>query len=286
MSKPVEIEGFRAIDLPSGTRYIACHYTADPGKRDDFRGLFPQVPKREWDREMEGVEDVWDGEPVYGEYRDDWHSPKAYRTMEIPTHPRAELFAGWDAGQTLQPAFVLAQVLPSPEWQVHVIAELAPESGVSMAEFAPMVARLIERRCPGRFHDINHFGDATITQRSGSNGVTAQQVAYQNGFLIRPSTNAKAPRISAVTKLLMDRLDEKTPRYVIDGLSCPTLREGFNGAYRFEVSTRGDESGQGRILMEPLKNGWSHVHDANQYMCMAIIGRMESWQSGVYRRES
>jgi hypothetical protein len=57
---------------------------------------------------------------------------------------------------------------------------------------------------------------------------------------------------------------------MIDPVHCPVSHEGFKGAYRFRDGAKGDTSGPGRIIMEPLKNGYSHVADSSQYAFIAI----------------
>jgi hypothetical protein len=220
---------------------------------------------------MEMNENVYDGECVYPEYRDGWHCLLGERPITLI--PGSTYVGGWDCGQTLNPAFVLLQITPLP-LQIHAILEVIPPGPEPMEKFAARVQAALTRRIPTMWDEVRHFGDATVTTRSGSTGDTAQGIARKHGISIQPISNEWQGRYSAVTWALADSIDEKTPRFLLDGVHCPTLRDGFRGAYRFEDSPQGDGSGAGRILAMPLKNAYSHIHDALQYACVATRKRV------------
>jgi hypothetical protein len=246
-----------------GGTYLRIHYSADPGKDRAWAAEeMAKSPRREWDREMEMNENVYDGEPVFPEYRDAWHCLLQDRAIEVM--PGSVYVGGWDCGQTLSPAFVLLQICPRP-FQIHAILEVLPNGPEPMEKFAPRVSRALGNRLPGMWDEVRHYGDATVTTRSGSTGDTAQGIARKHGISILGSSNEWQGRYSAVTWLLQDSIDHKTPRFLIDGLHCPTLRDGFRGAYKFEDTAKSEGLGAARILAMPLKNAYSHVQDALQY---------------------
>lgn len=261
------MRGVAGVDLPNNTRYVAVHYTSDPLK-DSAWALREKTgkPKREWDNQMELYEDIYQGEPVYLDYNDNIHCPPKIRREGLPIFKGSCFIGGWDIG--LQPAFSLIQI--TPEKQVLQILEVVSDGGEPMSVFAPRVAYALKQRLPGRWNEVYHVGDATIVNRSQTTGDTVQMVAQKFGFRIRPMTNNINIRLSAVAWVLTDWIDEKTPRFMIDPVHCPTSHEGFKGAYRFRDGAKGDSSGPGRILMEPLKNGYSHIHDALQYNLLAV----------------
>jgi len=250
------------------------HYSADPEK-DPAKNpawlteAMEGVPKREWEREMEGVDDSYDGEPVYADYSDEWHCPIQFRTQAIPIVAQSIYICSLDCGMTLVPAATLLQITPS--LQVHAMLEIVSQGGEPMETFAPRVLREVQKRLPGSWDEVQYCGDATVKQRAGTDGKTAQDVARRFGMRIKPISNEWQGRFSAVTWLLKDTIDENTMRFLIDGKNCPTLRQGFKGAYRYETLSRGDVSGPGRILAMPLKNSFSHIHDALQ--AGAIVAR-------------
>jgi hypothetical protein len=277
------VPGFSSIDLPNGIRYSALHYTADPGKRGDWAEKRKVgVDVREWLREMELDEAVWDGQPVYANYLDERHCPKKFRDQLIPRVNRSIYFGGWDAGQTITPAFVLLQVTPNP-FQVHCLAEVVSNGGEPMETFCPRVMATVMQVLPGEWNEVRHYGDQTIIARNGSNGTTAQQEAMKHGVSIAPVSNEWMARYGAVTWLLSRDIDEKTPGFLVDAQRCPTLRQGFQGAYQYKTATNGEVKGPGAVVLMPAKNAWSHVHDALQYPAIKIREMVEGGGTRMHR---
>jgi len=277
--------GFSSTDLTSGIRYLALHYTADEEKNGEWaRGMKQTgIPQREWDREMELREDVWDGEAVHADYVDALHCPAAVRSEYLPIVNGSKYFGGWDCGQTLSPAFVLLQVTPRP-FQVHALLEVVSEGAMPMETFAPLVQQILMRWHSGLWSEVSHHGDATVTQRSGSNGDSAADVALRHGVTIRPETNVWAARQSAVTWLLTRSLGEDAPGFFLSGKCCPILRTGFQGAYRFRPHSRSQKGGAGTILQMPVKDEYSHVQDALQYAAVAVRRWLEKRDGRVLSR--
>jgi len=267
MSESDHMQGYRSETLPNGPKYVAIHFSADEDKDHDWELAKSQgVPIREWKREMGMHDDIYDGQPVFADYSDARHCPEKIRDKGIPIMPQSCYIGGWDGG--LVPAFVLLQI--TLDFQIHAILEVVTEGDDPMETFVPKVQRAIEQRIPGRYDEIYHTGDPTIWNRTPGTGESSGAYAKRRfGVNIRPSTNIPDVRKSAVTWSLVNRLDNGRERFILDPTECPTLRKGFNGAYQLEVSTRGDTTGPGRILAEPLKNGYSHVHDAHQYAVIA-----------------
>lgn len=273
----MNVQGCASKLLESGIRYAVMHYTADEDKRGPWASEFKKgIEAREWDREMELVETTYDGQPIYPAWVDAYHAPVKYRENRIPLIERSTYFGGWDCGQTLTPAFVLLQVTPKP-FQVHAILEVVSNGGEAMSSFAPRVMAAIMARLPGAWPDVRHYGDATVTQRSGSNGATAQQEASRHGMVITPQSNIWAPRLSAVNWLLMREIAKDTPGFMVDGSLCPTLLEGFRGAYQYRTAKSGDQIGPGAEVLMPAKNMYSHIHDALQYPAMVIRNEIEGY---------
>lgn len=279
--------GINVKTLETGDQYMKVHYSADPDKNEEWAASERKTyPIRQWNQQMEMSEDVYEGEAVYADYVDDFHCPFRFRNEPIPVIDGSPFYiGGWDCGQTLSPAFVLLQVAPNP-FQVHALLEVTSDGAESMEKFAPRVIREISKRLPGCWANVKHVGDATVVQRAGTDGRTAQEVARKIiGTNIKPMTNVWQPRYSAVTWLLWDKLDEGKARFLIDGVNCPVLRKGFQGAYEFEISSSGDQTGHGRVILNPLKNNYSHVHDALQYAAMEAQKNITGANSArVYKR--
>ncbi len=260
------------FDLPTGARYLRIPHYADPAKDqnwlDAVRVEMKDTPDQ-FRREILMDDTVYEGQPVYETYQDGLHCPIKYRTSPIPVIPGSIYFGGWDAGQTLNPAFCLLQVTPNP-FQIHCLLEVCSSGGESMNEFAPRVLLALEKRIPGSWLEVRHYGDATIMTKSGVDGRTAQSEAKRHGIRIVPVSNVWAPRKAAVSWMLTRMLGEDAPGFLLDGLGCPTLRQGFQGAYKLNTSPSGDQAGAGAIYLAPLKNMFSHIHDSLQYPAIKI----------------
>ena len=266
----------------NGARYLRIHYSADPGKdRSTPQGKEwyakygpPRAPQKEWDREMEMSEIIHDGEPVYPDYIDNFHCylDGHGQLLPIPIMKGCVYIGGVDCGTTLNPAFVLLQVMTQPPYQVHAILEIATQGHEPMDKFAPRVVSAVRKLLPGAWVEVEYWADQTVTTMNGANGETTQAAARRHGLNFRRSSNELQPRLAAVTWLLTERLASNDPLFLVDGTRCPILREGFQGAYKLDVSPSGDAVGPGRVLKEkPLKNSFSDIHDALQYAAMPIF---------------
>lgn len=255
------MSGMTAETLPSGIRFVRLHYSADPLKTPEWaeRERAKEADPRNWDTQMEMRRVVTDGLPVFSGYNDQRHCPSAGWNLPFEVTSMSSFFGGWDAGMTLNPAFILLE-LQQPMMRVRVLLEVVSTGGESMDAFAPRVAHALDQFYPSLASSVRHFGDPTIETRSGGDGGTARQVARKYGFDIEPSTNEWTKRSSAVAFLLRSE-----GLFEVNGFLCPVLRRGFQGQYKFQSSPLGDSSGPGQVLLSPLKNSYSHVQDALQY---------------------
>lgn len=276
------MRGMTAETLASGIRFVRLHYSADPAKDQAWaeQERKKEADPRNWDTQMEMRRIVTDGYPVFPRFNEKQHVPvDGYdRHFALDAESPCLYLGGWDAGQTLNPAFVLLEWRTNPV-RVRVLLEVVSTGGEDMDQFAPRVRKTVEDIYPGLLQSIKHKGDPTILTRSGSNGLTAQQVARKYGFEIIASTNDWTLRSTSVSHLLsLDNLLE------LNRHGCPTLYRGFLGQYRYMVSSTGDQVGPGVKLMNPIKNAYSHIQDALQYPAIDIYnallpGGKRAWRS-------
>lgn len=85
------------------------------------------------------------------------------------------------------------------------------------------------------------------------------------GFVPRPGPVAWEDRRKAVVNFLK-KMTNKGPAFQIYGRECPTLLKGFEGGYRFSEKAVEIEP----TKLRPLKDSYSHPHDALQYLCHGI----------------
>jgi hypothetical protein len=245
---------------------------ADEEKRGDWAARVKGgVPVREWLREMEMVETVYDGEPVYADFNESNHSFEFYAEgPRLPVIRGSKYIGGWDCGQTMMPAFTLLQVTPPPYHQVHALLEVTSVGSEPMSKFAPRVLASLVKLLPGQWPEVEHWADTTVVTRSGASGATPQDEAAKHGFRLRQSSNVWAGRWDAVSWLLADQIVEGMPRFLIDPLACPLLLAGFQGAYKFDDQSVGAVDPERVSKSSPVKNMYSHVHDSLQYAALRV----------------
>lgn len=273
------MQGMTKETIRNGALFVRLHYSADEEKDSAWAitGMNEESDPRNWEVQMEMRDVVIDGFPVYPRYVDKFHCPDSTHDVHLELVPGSFYFAGWDVGTTLVPAFVLNELTPT--LQIRSLLEVISIGGESMGKFAPRVRQELESVYPSIINQIRHFADPTVTTESGADGKTAKEVAMREGFDLTPSTNVWAVRHTAVSEVVALGLPEH-PRYMVSGRGCPTLRRGFQGFYKFEASKRGETDGPGAIVMVPLKNGYSHIHDANQYSLIPIYDVIKPKRGG------
>ena len=197
------------------------------------------------------------GRPVFPEWRDDLHLAK----KPIIADSNVPLLLGWDFGLT--PACVIGQV--SQRGQLRILAELVAER-MGLKQFSKDVVKpFLASRLPGIPVSVSVADPAGV---AGSQNDMESCISVLNnlGIQTQPAqTNKLEPRLQAVRDFLTNLVDGE-PGFVLSR-SCQVLRKGFNGGYKFErLKVSGTED---RYRDKPLKNSYSHPHDALQYLCLA-----------------
>lgn len=203
------------------------------------------------------------GEPVYPEYNDQIH----FQREGIEPMWGMPLILGTDFGRT--PSTVILQV--DMEGQHRVIEEICSE-GMGITQFTQerLLPVLINKY---RFHEMRHinFGDPAGAMKGQTDERTCIDIMNQNGIRTVPCPvprNNFTLRRESVAGLLR-RVSNGKPGLVV-GPRAPFIRDGFNGRYYYKkanVADMGDE----RVTNEPVKNMFSHPHDALQYACYGAL---------------
>lgn len=196
---------------------------------------------------------VKEGKPVFPEYRDDAHC------APVTPMPHLPIEIGMDFGLT--PAAVLGQ-RPPGVGQLQIFDELV-SSDMGAVSFAKELKRLILEKYPGR--EVHGWGDPAGEGRSQVDERTPFEVVQEAGLPIDPApTNDVRRRLEAVKGLLMRRTFTGAEAIIIDP-RCKVLRKAMGGGYcRARVKVAGEE----RFKDEPIKNEFSHVADALEYLCV------------------
>lgn len=209
---------------------------------------------------------VSDGKPVYPEYID------AVHCREFDLIPGLPLYMGVDFGRT--PAALIGQRTLGGQWRWRY--EIVTED-MGAVEFSKVVRRFIAERLP-EFEFAKFSGDPSGDNRSQSDDNTPILIMRANGIPISgTSTNDPTIRREAVAGALLRMIDGE-PGLLIHP-DCKMTRKGMAGGFSFaRVQVLGDE----RYKDEPVKNMYSHVCEAGQYMMLGggegkiVIGRKRS----------
>lgn len=230
-------------NLPGGVEY---YRELCVGKSDEWIKQFIEV---QWGYSLKG-------KPVYRVFNPELHVAK----RPLQYNPHLPLVMGFDAGLT--PAATFGQL--DPHGRVLVLAELT-STNMGAKRFAQeKIKPLLAMRFPKV--QLVIAADPAVVQRAQTDEVAVREVLEKElGVRVHPaSSNALVSRLGAVEDHLC-RLTDQGPAYLIDP-SCGQLIRGFKSGYRYDVSNKG------QVSPTPSKNEYSHVHDANQYMCMEFQG--------------
>ena len=195
---------------------------------------------------------IEEGKPVYPNFKQELH----VSTEKLEPNLSQPIWIGVDFGLT--PAAVFAQRLVTGRWLI--LDELVCfDMGVS--RFSELLRGEIFKNY--KPYEIMIYGDPAGDFRSQTDERTPFQIMRTYGLKARPApSNDVALRIEAVDTALSRLLDGK-PGFLLD-TKCINLKKGFNGGYHYRrIQTSGD-----RYDEKPLKNRYSHVHDALQYLLM------------------
>lgn len=170
------------------------------------------------------------------------------------------LCIGLDFGRT--PAAVIGQL--TPRGKVHVLSEVLGENMGIKTFLATLLKPHLLQKYPGM--PLFIAPDPAGWQKTQVGETSPVDILIAEGFkVVRPPTNDPTIRIEAVETLLGQATDAE-PRLQIDPVECPTLVRGFKSGYKWKVNKQGDMAAD----REPMKNAFSHPHDAMQYFAMVI----------------
>lgn len=205
------------------------------------------------------------GKLVYYNFRRDFHVSD--QPLQLPP-TSAKLYAGWDNTGNC-PACVIGWIPTAGRLQI--LREFHTER-MGIVDFCEMV--VMERN--NLFPDCDWIewgdpaGEAKFSKKDG--GLTSNaELMKDSGILLRKSEqNWEARRESVETQL--GKMIGGEPGVLIDP-SCTRLINGFIGGYCYpEIGTSGIYGDK------PIKNKFSHVHDALQYMMVMLTRNVKAHQ--------
>ena len=229
------------FNLPSGFDY---YNRMVGGKTDDWIKIFV----------LGQYGTTADGKPVFPEYNDRVH----VADKELIANPMLPILLGWDFGLT--PACIIGQV--TAKGQLIILEELVAED-MGIRQFASEIVKpiLMNRYSGSRFVSQ---GDPSGVNRSQTDERTCYQELLEVGIASEPaSTNDFLPRRESVA-FFLNKMASGEPGFLLSP-NCRQIRKGFIGGYRYERLKVAGE----RYRDRPVKDRFSHPHDALQYLCLA-----------------
>ncbi len=199
-----------------------------------------------------------EGKPVYEScYNDTLHM--APNTLK-PIHGK-ELIVSFDFGLT--PSAIIGQI--TPKGFLNIYDELISE-GMGIKQFVRNIVKpLLNIKYSG--FSVVVTGDPAGNQRAQTDEKTCFDILREEGFRVIPAeSNDLVARIGAVESFLV-RLTDGKPTFQLDP-GIKVVRKGFNSGYCYRRIQGAGE----RYTEEPMKNAYSHPHDALQYLCQFITG--------------
>ena len=194
---------------------------------------------------------IEEGKPVFNSFNEDAHLSQD----AIPFTPKAPIYIGIDFGLT--PSAVFAQRIGMGIW--HILKELVCQDmgAVKFAERWRLELREYKQT------EFNIYGDPAGDFRSQTDESTPFQILRGAGIQAYPApSNDISLRLEAVNSALTRMVDGQTGFLVSP--KCINIRKGFQGGYHYRrLQVSGD-----RYEDKPMKNRYSHIMDAMQYMML------------------
>lgn len=241
------------------------HYTADAEKRSpEYKeSIKNSMPYQEYMREYELHWDTFEGQPVYPEF-----STQIHNIHQAPVPSQGlPMIIGVDFGLT--PAAVIGQY----EEGIFTVFKEYVEINMGAVRFMEKVTNDLKMLYPTHSDFKKNWkcfvDPAGFNRNDNDEKQTAQTVAkYFNPI---PGAIAWEARRTGVVELLM-KLEMGKPAFQIYGKECPVLLKGFEGGYRF--SDKGVDIEPNKL--RPIKDSYSHPHDALQYACGGVRSLKQS----------
>lgn len=237
------------------------HYHANQKKRDPayIEEVRASMPRAQFMQEYELQWESFLGKPVYPDFeamRHITHKP-IYPEIGLP------LLRGWDFGLT--PACVVAQFV---EGQLRILTEFTAEN-MGAEKFSDLVLaklRILFPTWADQKRNWRDYIDPAGNQRQQSDESTCAQALVKRGLAPAPGPVAFEARRQSVERFLL-RQTRDGPGLIIDA-SCKVLIDGFKGGYHYPEKASEIEP----TKLRPVKNEYSHPHDALQYLCSGVMG--------------
>lgn len=224
-----------------------------------------------------GSNPAWINRYVHAKYGIDPSSTAVFGAIFISRHPVYDIpwhvvdslapvhgttiIVGQDFGR--DPCAIIGQV--NQIGQLCILEEvICRHMGLKLAVETKIRPALQQERYIG--HPLAVVGDPAGVAKGNIHEETSFDFLKSQGFHAFPATtNDIDPRLRAVEGWLLGARGA-APSMVIDGSRCPVLVQALRSGYKYENTKIGETK------PKPMKNEWSHIADALQYLCLASTG--------------
>lgn len=200
---------------------------------------------------------VVDGKPVHPTYNDSFH----FANKVLEADPNNEIGLGWDFGLT--PACAIVQL--TPHGQLVVLDELWSED-MDLRDFAGnVVLPHLDRHFPFWRKNYISVNDPAGTTPSQTDGKACEDILRELGIKSSSAAdnNSPTPRRDGL-RYFLSRLTGGKPACLISN-KATMIRKGLMGNFQYgRVKVAGEE----RYHEKPLKNIYSHICEALEYIAM------------------
>ena len=229
-------------------------------KAENFKNLNPEYYNNIIRGKSKGWIDVYimnrlgaieEGKSVFNSFNEEVHLAKE----DIPFSPKAAIYIGIDFGLT--PSAVFGQRIGMGVW--HIIKELVCQD-MGAVKFAEL---LRQEMAEYKRVEFNIYGDPAGDFRSQTDESTPFQILRGAGIQAFPApSNDISLRLESVNAVLTRMTDGRSSFLVSP--KCINIKKGFQGGYHYRrLQVSGD-----RYEDKPMKNRYSHVMDALQYLLL------------------
>lgn len=253
----------------NGFTTVRLHYTADPAKRSDEwkRKAFYGMSQKAINTEFEISWETFAGDPVYeGQFNREVHvlGERREPDPEFPT-----LIRGWDFAGNHSCA-----VVQYVRGRIYVIDEF-PNMGYNTLRIAQDVVEECNMRYGAGFRYVEVIDPSALHEGKTAQGMSCAMVMSNSptepdpirrglGLNVQLGIQNPDARKNAVMSYLMSNVKGK-PALNLNP-ECHMLSAGFIGGYHYP-----EKETQNQKRNRPVKNEYSHIHDALQYACTRVL---------------
>ena len=205
------------------------------------------------------------GQPVFNHvFNRNLHVAK----QEIPILPKARVHIGIDSSGR-HPAAVFLQEGLAGQWQVVGELTTMDPNGMGARAFAKRLAKEIATNYRECDLSLEVWGDPAGAQKSSTEEKSyfdiLNEVLRVYGLWMVASPGYRIPERLETIRYVLSELTEGQPRIIISPV-CKNLIRGLEGEYKYQEQ----ENTDGEEKKKPLKNRYSDVQDALQYVLCGV----------------